>query len=149
MLPPIDVGAGRVSPGLLGNHTSEPVRVFECQCQGQVSRRSLADVGRLAELKRLTHRQSQLGEELTGQAVVLLPPFGRRGWIGLPVSRQVEGDDAIARGQLLVLERVTPLVVVKPAGVLEQQGWPAARFEEEHLVVDTADLDGDVAADDR
>ena len=57
---------------------------------------------------------------------------------------QVVGDDAVVRGDLLVLEQAAPLVVVATRGVLADQRLALAVLEVEDLVLEPVHVDVDV-----
>jgi hypothetical protein len=127
--------------GLPGDDAGEPVRPAQRELQPDVAAERRAHEDRVLQVQCVTQGDDEVRVVVGRQFVLLGPPLGVLRRVRLAVPGQVVGDDAVAGGDLLVLEQPAPLVVVASRGVLALQRLSGAILEVEDLVQQSVDVD--------
>jgi hypothetical protein len=146
MARPPDVEPGGEQAGFKTDERPEPIGipVGEFKRDGPAHTRS--DEYRIVQVEGIGDRDNSVGEPLGGEVVLIGPPRLARWWNRLAVSWEIVGDYSVVLGNLLVIQNVTPLLVVAPGGVLTEQ-WNTVlgpRCLVVDTVVGTIKLGGDV-----
>src|ERR1700722_3539623 len=117
------------------------------QIRGEVAPHRAPDEDRIVEFELAPELHDEAHEEVLMQRILLLPPLDADGWDGLPVIGQVVRYQPIGRGDLLILERMPPLLAVRAGRVLKEHRDAASGFLEVHPVLHTVDSDVAVTTD--